>query len=90
MRNSKRFAVCTAGMLVLSTVMGSAAMGAQKAYSIDMTDNNNEAWEKVAMTNDDTVLTGACVRESADADAEIVGFLYRGAGVTVLDKGAVR
>ncbi|MBQ6322373.1 MAG: cell wall hydrolase [Lachnospiraceae bacterium] len=88
MRNNKRIAVVAAGMLALSMVSGRAALAAENAYSIDMTDLNNEAWEHVAMTNDDTVTTGVCVRSASGENGEIVGFLYRGGAVTVLDKGA--
>ena len=88
MRNSKKMAVFAAGALVLSMITGSAALAAENAYSIDMTDLNNEAWEHVAMTNDDTVTTGVCVRSASGENGEIVGFLYRGGAVTVLNKGA--
>ena len=87
MRNRKQLAVGMAAVLSASVLSSAAVLGAE-AIRIDMTDNNDAAWADIAMANDDTVDTGVNIRSSADPNSDIVGFLYRGGAVRVLDKGA--
>ncbi len=60
---------------VLSMGMALSAVCGVSAFAAD------------AMTNDDTVTSGAIIRSSASTDSDVVGYLYRGAAVNVLDKG---
>ncbi|MDO4298527.1 MAG: SH3 domain-containing protein, partial [Lachnospiraceae bacterium] len=46
-----------------------------------------EAWGEIAMTNDDTVETGINLRDKKDEDGTVLGFLYHGCAVWVLNKG---
>ncbi len=86
MRNRKQLAAVMAALLTVST-SGMVTFAGEKSYSIDMTDNNDEAWANVAMANDDTVTSGVNIRSSASEQSAVVGYLYRGGAVTVLDKG---
>ncbi len=86
MRKRKQLAAAMAALLAVSVPSGFTAMAAD-AIRIDMTDNNDAAWANIAMANDDTVETGVNIRSSANQDSQIVGFLYRGGAVRVLDKG---
>ncbi len=86
MRNKKALAKAMVTMLALCAVP-TMTYASSKAYSVDMTDYNDEAWANVAMANDDTVTSGVYIRSSMDASGTVVGYLYRGGAVTVLDKG---
>ncbi len=87
MRNVKALRVFTATLVTASMVTSTAAFAGENAYSVDMTAGNEDAWARVAMANDDTVTTGINIRSSYSEDSEIVGYLYRGGAVTVLDQG---
>ena len=82
----KRLSACLAAALMIGAFAGNMAMAGEHAIAIDMTDNNDEAWESIAMTNDDTVETGIVIHASAKEESEVVGFLYRGGGAHVLYK----
>lgn len=87
-RSAKYLAVCTAAVMTVSATAGMSVMASEdKAFSIDMTNNTDEMWAGLAMTNDDTVNTGANIRSAADANGEVVACLYRGGAVEVLHKG---
>lgn len=88
----KRWMVCAAAMTVLTLAVGMTAAASEEeknvhAFSIDMTDNNNEAWENIAMTNDDEVKTGLNIREAASSDSQVIACIYRGGAVKVIHKG---
>ena len=87
----KRLMVCTAAVMMFSLAAGMTAMASEEeankhAFSIDMTDNNDEAWEKIAMTNDDMVKTGLNIRDVASSDGLVIACLYRGGAVEVVHK----
>ena len=46
-----------------------------------------DAWDKVAMINDDVVSTGVNIRATANPDGEVVGYLYSGMAAWVIEKG---
>ena len=87
-KHMRRLAVCTAAAMTLSLTAGMTAMASSdNAFSIDMSSGSDEAWSNIAMTNDDTVYTGANIRSAASEDGEVVGCLYRGGAVEVLYQG---
>ena len=45
------------------------------------------AWDKVTMINDDAVDTGVNIRATADSDGEVIGYLYSGMAAWVIEKG---
>ena len=45
------------------------------------------SWNGIAMANDDMISTGINIRSSADEDSSVVGCLYHGGAVNVLEKG---
>lgn len=83
----KRLTVCTAAAVFTLTAGMTAMASSDNAFSIDMSSGSDEAWSNIAMTNDDTVSTGANIRSAASEDGEVVGCLYRGGAVEVLYKG---
>ncbi|MDD3796127.1 MAG: cell wall hydrolase [Lachnospiraceae bacterium] len=86
--NKKHMAVCTAAVMTFSMTAGMTAMaGSDKAFSIDMTNSTDEMWAGLAMANDDMVSTGANIRTTPSEEGAVVGFLYRGGAVKVLNKG---
>ncbi|MCD7832657.1 MAG: cell wall hydrolase [Lachnospiraceae bacterium] len=46
-----------------------------------------DAWAQVAITNSEYVDTGVIIRSAADAESEVLGYLYKGTAVWVLDRG---
>lgn len=87
-KHVRRLTVCTAAVMTLSLTASVTAMAScDNAFSIDMSSGSDEAWSNIAMTNDDTVFTGANIRSTASEDGEVVGCLYRGGAVEVLYQG---
>ena len=87
MRNAGKIAAVLSMGMALSAVCGVSAFAADKAFSLDVANWSQQDWNSIAMTNDDTVTSGAIIRSSASTDSDIVGYLYRGAAVNILDKG---
>lgn len=87
MRNAGKIAAVLSMGMALSAVCGVNAFAADKAFSLDVANWSQQDWNSIAMTNDDTVTSGAIIRSSASTDSDVVGYLYRGAAVNVLDKG---
>ncbi len=85
MKNNKQFAAVIAAVMAAGMTFSAAA--ANTSFTIDMEKNTDSAWKNVAMANDDTVTTGALIRQNPDADAKVNGYLYRGGAVNVLWKG---
>ena len=53
-RSAKYLAVCTAAVMTVSATAGMSVMASEdKAFSIDMTNNTDEMWAGLAMTNDE-------------------------------------
>ena len=87
MRIRKTWACVLAAAYTLTVLTATHAMAGQDAIRIDMTEGNRDAWANIAMANDDTVETGVNIREAADMNSKVSGFLYRGGAVYVLNKG---
>ena len=87
MRRAQKLAAGIAAAMVVSAMSASVSFAANNAFGIDEINWTDEDWASIAMTNDDTVDTGAVIRTKADADSEAAGYLYRGAAVQVVDKG---
>ena len=76
-----------AAALSASLIAGTQAIAGENAFHIDLTKENDGGWTYVAMANDDEVESGVNIRKSAGQSGEVVGYLYRGGAVQVLDKG---
>ena len=87
MRKAKKLATGIAAAMMVSVVCAPVSYAADNAFGIDEMNWTDEDWASIAMTNDDTVDTGAVIRTKADEDSKAAGYLYRGAGVRVIDKG---
>ena len=85
MKNNKQFAAVIAAVMAAGMTFSAAA--ADTSFTIDMEKNADSAWKNVAMANDDTVTTGALIRQNPETDANVTGYLYRGGAVRVLWKG---
>ena len=79
-------ALCSVAVLS-SLLISSTAMAREVPKWIAIREDEKEAaWEKLAMTYNG-VLTGVNVRESADAESQVVGLIYPGCAVWVIEKG---
>ena len=87
MRRKQYFAAAMALGLMGSALAGTAAH-ADDVFNIDMTGYDDTPWTTIAMANDDTVLSGVCIREAESEESKALGYLYRGGAVNVLKKGA--
>ncbi len=89
MRRKTKYAfLCTLSVIGLSmTGITGMAEGESESELIAIPYDQEGAWDKVAMTNDDAVSTGINIRATADEDGEIIGFLYRGGAAWVIEKG---
>ena len=87
MRKAQKLAAGIAAAMVVSAISAPVSFAADNTFGIDEINWTDEDWNSIAMTNDDTVDTGAVIRTKADADSEAAGYLYRGAAVQVVDKG---
>lgn len=86
MRNTRKIAAVLSMAMAISAVTGVNAFAADKAFELDVANWTDQDWNSIAMTNDDTVSSGAVIRSEASADSEAVGYLYRGAAVEILSK----
>ena len=87
MKLKSKFSTVMAAVTAASMVFASSAMAAAGNFSIGVGAGTDDQWAGVAMTNDDKVETGVCIREGADEDSPAVGFLYRGGAASVIFKG---
>ena len=87
MRKAQKLAAGIAAAMVVSAMSAPVSFAADNAFGIDEINWTDQDWASIAMTNDDTVETGAVIRTKADADSDAAGYLYRGAAVNVVDKG---
>ena len=87
MRKAQKLAAGIAAAMVVSAISAPVSFAADNTFGIDEINWTDEDWNSIAMTNDDTVDTGAVIRTKADADSKAAGYLYRGAAVQVVDKG---
>ncbi len=87
MRKRKWSAViCTFAVTGAVLLMSTSAM-AEEADTISIPYMQDGAWSEIAMTNDDTVSTGINIRSAADADSEVIGYMYSGGAAWVINKG---
>ncbi len=49
--------------------------------------DTNDVWGEIAITNSDLVDTALNIRSTADEDGDIIGYLYKGAAVWVIEQG---
>ena len=82
----KAISMATAAVMT-GILMAASAFAANNTFGIDEVNWTDEDWASIAMTNDDTVETGAVIRTEANADSKAAGYLYRGAAAKVVDKG---
>lgn len=79
-------AICSAAVLS-SFLIGSTAMARENPKWIAVReDEKDTAWESLAMTYDG-VLTGVNVRKKANAKSKVVGHIYPGCAVWIIEKG---
>ena len=86
-KNTNKLAAVMTAIVLAGTLSISPVYAANNTFGIDEINWTSEDWNSIAMTNDDTVETGAVIRKEANADSDAAGYLYRGAAVKVLDKG---
>lgn len=82
-----RAVLCTLSVIGFSVMAGTAAMAAEDSDRITIPYLQENAWDELAMTNDDAVSTGVNIRATADENGEIIGYLYQGGAAWVINKG---
>ena len=87
MKRLQKIVSLTTALLTAGSLMATSAMAANNTFGIDEINWTSEDWASIAMTNDDTVDTGAVIRTEANADSDAAGYLYRGAAAKVVEKG---
>jgi spore germination cell wall hydrolase CwlJ-like protein/SH3-like domain-containing protein len=87
MRKAQKLATGIAAAMLVSAISAPVSFAADNAFGIDEINWTSQDWNSIAMTNDDTVETGAVIRTEADPDSKAVGYLYRGAAARIVDKG---
>ena len=86
-KRNARAVLCTFSVIGFSVMAGTAAMAAEDSDRITIPYLQENAWDELAMTNDDAVSTGVNIRATADENSEIIGYLYQGGAAWVLNKG---
>ena len=86
-KNTMRLAAVMTAAVLAGNLNIVPVFAANNTFGIDEINWTSEDWASIAMTNDDTVDTGAVIRKEASADSDAAGYLYRGAAVRVIDKG---
>ncbi len=66
-------------------MMSSTAMAQEDIIAVPHQEES--AWDKLAVTNDDTVSTGINIRSSASENSQVIGYLYNGGAAWVLNRG---
>ena len=77
-KRNARAVLCTFSVIGFSVMAGTAAMAAEDSDRITIPYLQENAWDELAMTNDDAVSTGVNIRATADENSEIIGYLYQG------------
>lgn len=84
--NARRKCVLYAGAVMgLSVIVGNAAMAHENSIAFPY--EQESAWDEIALTNDDTVSTGVNIRSAAAENSTVIGCLYQGGAVWILEKG---
>ena len=89
-KRNQRALWCLLSAMGFSILAGGSVMAAEDGEirdKITIPYEQEDAWDKVAMINDDAVDTGVNIRATADKDGEVVGYLYYGMAAWVIDKG---
>ena len=89
-KRNQRALWCLLSAMGFSILAGGSVMAAEDGEirdQITIPYEQEDAWDKVAMINDDAVDTGVNIRATADKDGEVVGYLYYGMAAWVIDKG---
>jgi len=86
MKNARRIAAFLSMGMAFSAVSGGNVFAADKAFQLDVANWDDQDWNSIAMTNDDTVTSGVIIRADASSDSEAIGYLYRGAAVNIVSK----
>ena len=86
-KNTGRTVLCAVSALTVSALAGITGMAQEESDVIAIPYEQPEAWQELAMANDDTVSTGINIRAAADEDSEVIGYLYNGGAVWVINKG---
>ncbi|MDO5809391.1 MAG: SH3 domain-containing protein, partial [Lachnospiraceae bacterium] len=89
-KRNQRALWCLLSAMGFSILAGGSVMAAEDGEirdKITIPYEQEDAWDKVAMINDDAVDTGVNIRATADKDGEVVGYLYHGMAAWVIDKG---
>ena len=89
-KRNQRALWCLLSAMGFSILAGGSVMAAEDGEirdKITIPYEQENAWDKVAMINDDAVDTGVNIRATADKDGEVVGYLYYGMAAWVIDKG---
>ena len=85
MRRKRICAVCMTSIMAASMMMSSTAMAQEDIIAVPHQEES--AWDKLAVTNDDTVSTGINIRSSASENSQVIGYLYNGGAAWVLNRG---
>ena len=85
MRNKKKRNLCILAAAGASVLMNIPAMASEQTIALPYM--REDAWEQIAMTNDDAITTGVNIRSAASEDSEIIGCMYYGGAAWVLEKG---
>ena len=79
--------MCAFSALAVSALAGMTGMAQEESDVIAIPYEQSDAWQEVAMVNDDTVSTGINIRAAASEDSEVIGYLYNGGAAWVINKG---
>ncbi len=85
MRRKKICAACMTAVMAASLMMSSVAMAQEDIIAVPH--QEEDAWDELAVANDDTVSTGINIRSLADENSQVIGYLYNGGAAWVLNRG---
>ena len=86
-KNTGRTMMCAFSALAVSALAGMTGMAQEESDVIAIPYEQSDAWQEIAMVNDDTVSTGINIRAAANEDSEVIGYLYNGGAAWVINKG---
>lgn len=85
MRRKQLCAMCTVAIMAASMMMSTTAMAQESTIAVPHQEES--VWDELALTNDDVVETGINIRSAANADSQVIGYLYHGGAAWVLNRG---
>ncbi len=95
-RKTGKAAICTAAVLSVSMLMSTVSLAAvtEDAASetaevelVAVSCEDEDAWTQVAIVDEESAPEGLNIRSEARQDSDILGYLYGGTAVWVIDKG---